>query len=186
VRHEIVHKGHEVECLKTKSVRPVESLAEIPRCAPAIFCAYGLSRAAEEKAMDLDLPILDVVRLGRSMVQIGHAGHPAVERMMNPIPGSAYLAQSEDDVAALELAADTSLAYLTHATVTRTRLSADDARSIIIGAATIGVTAGVPALEVLVRGAVGLLRSLDTPEAATLPGVEEDIKFRVPSERLGA
>ena len=178
---------------------------------------------------------------------------------MGRIPGPAYLVQSEEDVAALELAADTPLAY-----VTQTTLSVDDTRSIIMalkrrfsdivgpetknicyatqnrqstvrelsrhvdvilvvgaknssnsnrlreigaeaevpsyliadrndldldvlrGAATIGVTAGASAPEVLVHEVVEALRSLGPLELTTLPRVQEDIEFRLPSELLDA
>ncbi len=274
VRHEIVHNGKVVESLKAKGARFVESLAQVPRGAPTIFSAHGVSRAVEEEAIDLGLPVLDAtcplvakihiqgeryVRQGRSLVLIGHAGHPEVEGTTGRIPGPVYLVQSEADVAALELAADTPLAY-----VTQTTLSVDDTRSIIMalkrrfcdivgqetkdicyatqnrqsavrelsrhvdvilvvgaknssnsnrlreigaeadvpsylvsdrndldldilrGAATIGVTAGASAPEVLVHEVVEALRSLGPLELTTLPGVQEDIEFRLPSELLDA
>jgi 4-hydroxy-3-methylbut-2-enyl diphosphate reductase IspH len=53
--------------------------------------------------------------------------HPEVEGTMGRIPGPVYLVQSEEDVAALELAPGTPLAY-----VTQTTLNVDDTRSIIM------------------------------------------------------
>ncbi|MHB8884630.1 MAG: 4-hydroxy-3-methylbut-2-enyl diphosphate reductase [Methylovirgula sp.] len=52
--------------------------------------------------------------------------------------------------------------------------------------ATIGLTAGASAPEVLVHEVIEALRSLGPVELATLPGVEEDIEFRLPSELLDA
>src|SRR5579863_18959 len=142
VRHEIVHNGQVVESLKAKGARFVESLSEVPHGAPTIFSAHGVSRAVEEEAENLGLPVLDAtcplvakvhmqgeryVRQGRSVVLIGHAGHPEVEGTMGRIPGPVYLVQSEEDVVALELAADTPLAY-----VTQTTLSVDDTKLIIM------------------------------------------------------
>jgi len=141
VRHEIVHNGYVVESLRAKGARFVESLAEVPRGAPAVFSAHGVSRALEDEAKDLGLPVLDAtcplvakvhtqgeryLRQGRSVVLIGHVGHPEVEGTMGRIPGPVYLIQSEADVAAMDLARDTPLAY-----VTQTILSVDDTKSII-------------------------------------------------------
>lgn len=274
VRHEIVHNGFVVESLKAKGARFVESLAEVPRGAPTVFSAHGVSRAVEEEAADLGLPVLDAtcplvakvhaqgqryVRQGRAVVLIGHAGHPEVGGTIGRIPGPVTLVQSEADVAALDLAADTPLAY-----VTQTTLSVDDTKSIIAalkrrfadivgpetkdicyatqnrqtavrelsrlvdvilvvgaknssnsnrlreigaeadipsyliadaddldlnalqGVGTIGLTAGASAPEVLVHEVIETLRSLGPLELTMLPGVEEDMEFRLPSELLDA
>lgn len=141
VRHEIVHNGYVVESLKAKGALFVETLAEVPRGARTIFSAHGVARAVEEEAAELGLPILDAtcplvakvhnqgeryVRQGRSVVLIGHAGHPEVEGTMGRIPGPVYLVQSEADVEKLDLDADAPLAY-----VSQTTLSVDDTKSII-------------------------------------------------------
>lgn len=141
VRHEIVHNGYVVEKLKAKGAVFVESLDEVPRGARTIFSAHGVARGVEEEAAALGLPVLDAtcplvakvhsqgeryVQQGRSVVLIGHAGHPEVEGTMGRIPAPVHLVQSEADVAALPLAADTPLAY-----VTQTTLSVDDTRAII-------------------------------------------------------
>jgi 4-hydroxy-3-methylbut-2-enyl diphosphate reductase len=63
---------------------------------------------------------------GRKLILIGHAGHPEVEGTMGQIPSPVILVQSEADVAALELDADTPIAY-----VTQTTLSVDDTQGII-------------------------------------------------------
>jgi 4-hydroxy-3-methylbut-2-en-1-yl diphosphate reductase len=142
VRHEIVHNGYVVEMLKAKGARFVESLSEVPRGARTIFSAHGVARTVEEEAASLGLPVLDAtcplvakvhnqgeryIRQGRSVVLIGHAGHPEVEGTMGRIPGPVYLVQSEADVASLPLADDTPLAY-----VTQTTLSVDDTKAIIL------------------------------------------------------
>ena len=274
VRHEIVHNGAVVESLKAKGARFVESLADVPPGTLTIFSAHGVSRAVEDEALSLGPPVLDAtcplvakvhiqgeryVRQGRSVVLIGHAGHPEVEGTMGRIPGAVHLVQSEEDVAALELAEDTPLAY-----VTQTTLSVDDTKSIITalkrrfsdivgpetrdicyatqnrqmavrklsrlvdvilvvgarnssnsnrlreigaeaevpsyliadkseldldmlrGVARVGVTAGASAPEILVDEVVEALRSLGPVEVETLPGVEEDIEFRLPAELLDA
>jgi len=54
------------------------------------------------------------------------------------------------------------------------------------GAATVGVTAGASAPEVLVHDVIEALRGLGPIEVSLLPGVEEDIEFRLPAELLEA
>ena len=63
---------------------------------------------------------------GRKLILIGHAGHPEVEGTMGQIPGPVILVQNEQDVEALDIPADTPVAY-----VTQTTLSVDDTRGII-------------------------------------------------------
>src|SRR5262249_7777024 len=97
VRHEIVHNRHLVESLRTKRAQFVESWSEVPRGAVTIFSAHGVSRAVEEEAADRRLAVLDAtcplvakvhsqgqryVDQGRTVILIGHAGHPEVEGTM--------------------------------------------------------------------------------------------------------
>ena len=141
VRHEIVHNRHVVEGLKAKGARFVEDLDEVPDGAVAVFSAHGVSRAVVDEARARNLPTLDAtcplvtkvhnqgrryVAQGRSLVLIGHAGHPEVEGTLGQIDGPTHLVQSEADVAALPLPDDAPIAY-----VTQTTLSVDDTRSII-------------------------------------------------------
>jgi 4-hydroxy-3-methylbut-2-enyl diphosphate reductase len=272
VRHEIVHNGYVVESLKAKGARFVETLAEVPTGARTIFSAHGVARSVEDEAAALGLPVIDAtcplvakvhgqgeryVQQGRSVVLIGHAGHPEVEGTIGRIPGPVYLVQSESDVETLELARDAQLAY-----VSQTTLSVDDTKSIIkalkrrfsdiigpetkdicyatqnrqsavrelsrlvdvilvvgaknssnsnrlreIGAEAkvptfliadkseldlgalrdakvIGLTAGASAPEILVEDVIEALRGLGPIELSMLPGVEEDIEFKLPAELI--
>jgi 4-hydroxy-3-methylbut-2-enyl diphosphate reductase len=270
VRHEIVHNGYVVESLKAKGAFFVETLAEVPRGARTIFSAHGVARSIEEEAAALGLPVLDAtcplvakvhnqgeryVQQGRSVVLIGHAGHPEVEGTMGRIPGPVYLVQSVADVDKLDLDANAPLAY-----VSQTTLSVDDTKSIIaalkrrftnivgpetkdicyatqnrqsavrelsalvdvilvVGAKNssnsnrlreigteaktptfliadrteldldflrdvkvVGLTAGASAPEILVENVIEALRGLGPVEVSTLPGVEENIEFKLPAE----
>jgi len=270
VRHEIVHNGYVVEGLKAKGARFVENLAEVPSGARTIFSAHGVARSVEEEAASLGLPVLDAtcplvakvhsqgeryVQQGRTVVLIGHAGHPEVEGTMGRIPGPVHLVQSEAEVDKLDLAADTPLAY-----VSQTTLSVDDTKCIIgalkrrfndivgpetkdicyatqnrqsavrelsqlvdvilvvgaknssnsnrlreIGAEAhvptfliadkteldleflreakiVGLTAGASAPEILVEDVIEALRGLGPLELSMLPGVEENIEFKLPPE----
>ena len=141
VRHEIVHNRHVVESLRAKGARFVENLTEVPTGAITIFSAHGVARAVELDAQARGLHVLDAtcplvakvhgqgqryVAQGRLVILVGHAGHPEVEGTMGRISGPVLLVQTERDVEALDLAADTPVAY-----VTQTTLSVDDTRAII-------------------------------------------------------
>ncbi len=141
VRHEIVHNRHVVESLKAKGARFVENLDEIPADAVTIFSAHGVPKAVVDEAAARHLPVLDAtcplvtkvhnegkryVARGRTLILIGHAGHPEVEGTMGQISEPVYLVQTERDVALLDLPNDAPVAY-----VTQTTLSIDDTRGII-------------------------------------------------------
>jgi 4-hydroxy-3-methylbut-2-enyl diphosphate reductase len=141
VRHEIVHNRHVVDALKSKGARFVEELSEVPDGAVTVFSAHGVARSVIDEANARQLPVLDAtcplvskvhnqgrryVAEGRTLVLIGHAGHPEVEGTMGQVGGPTHLVSSEADVAALGFAPDTKIAY-----VTQTTLSIDDTRNII-------------------------------------------------------
>ena len=141
VRHEIVHNKHVVDSLKAKGARFVETLSEIPENAVTIFSAHGVARSVEEEAAGRGLPVLNAtcplvtkvhnqgkryLAQGRTLILIGHAGHPEVEGTMGQISGPVALVQTEDDVETLDIATDAPVAY-----ITQTTLSVDDTRGII-------------------------------------------------------
>jgi len=66
------------------------------------------------------------VAQGRTLILIGHAGHPEVEGTMGQIPAPVHLVQTEADVDKLAIPRDAPVAY-----VTQTTLSVDDTRGII-------------------------------------------------------
>ena len=141
VRHEIVHNKHVVDSLKAKGARFVETVSEIPENAVTIFSAHGVARSVEEEAAGRGLPVLNAtcplvtkvhnqgkryVAQGRTLILIGHAGHPEVEGTVGQISGPVVLVQTEEDVEKLDIPADTPVAY-----ITQTTLSVDDTRGII-------------------------------------------------------
>jgi 4-hydroxy-3-methylbut-2-enyl diphosphate reductase len=141
VRHEIVHNRHVVEKLRQQGAVFVESLDEIPDGAVTIFSAHGVAQSVEAEAAARGLPVLDAtcplvakvhvhgkryVARGRTLVLIGHAGHPEVEGTIGQIDAPVYLVSSVEEVAALDLPPDTPVAY-----VTQTTLSVDDTRGMI-------------------------------------------------------
>ena len=141
VRHEIVHNKHVVNSLRAKGAVFVETLSEIPENAVTIFSAHGVARKVEIEAEARNLPVLDAtcplvskvhnqakryMAQGRTLVLIGHAGHPEVEGTLGQVDGNVILVQNESDVANLDLPLETPIAY-----VTQTTLSVDDTRAII-------------------------------------------------------
>jgi 4-hydroxy-3-methylbut-2-enyl diphosphate reductase len=270
VRHEIVHNRHVVESLRAKGAIFVDELHEVPPGGITIFSAHGVAQTVEKAAAERGLPVIDAtcplvskVHLegrryaaqDRTVILIGHAGHPEVEGTMGQIPGGVRLISTVDDVAKLQVPDPTKLAY-----VTQTTLSVDDTRAIIealrarfpeiagpdtkdicyatqnrqravrelarvvdillvvgarnssnsnrlaeiglelgipsyliedakaldpvwiIGKNRIGITAGASAPDQLVIELIDTLREYGEIEVSTLPGVDENVRFRLPSE----
>ena len=141
VRHEIVHNKWVVDALKARGARFVEDLSEVPPNAITIFSAHGVAKKVEAEAADRGLRVLNAtcplvskvhaqgrhyLRQGRTVILIGHEGHPEVEGTLGQIPGPVVLVQTEEDVEALDIPAETPIAY-----VTQTTLSVDDTRGVI-------------------------------------------------------
>ncbi len=141
VRHEIVHNKRVVETLRKKGAVFVNEIEEIPDKGMTIFSAHGIAEVIENEARNRKLPVIDatcplvskVHREGqnhskneRSVILIGHAGHPEVEGTMGRIPGAVYLVTNVEDVKNLILLDENKVAY-----VSQTTLSVDDTREII-------------------------------------------------------
>jgi 4-hydroxy-3-methylbut-2-enyl diphosphate reductase len=142
VRHEIVHNKHVVNTLKSKGARFVEELDEVPEGAVTVFSAHGVPQSVVKTAQDRGLPVLDAtcplvskvhnqgkryVAHGRTLILIGHAGHPEVEGTMGQVGAPVHLVQDEADVGKLEIPTSTPVAY-----ITQTTLSIDDTKGIIV------------------------------------------------------
>ncbi|MCS0630372.1 4-hydroxy-3-methylbut-2-enyl diphosphate reductase [Telluria mixta] len=141
VRHEIVHNKAVVDGLRTKGAVFVEDLDEVPPRAVTIFSAHGVARTVESDAharalrvLDATCPLVAKVHIqgrqyaasGRTVILIGHPGHPEVEGTMGQIDGLVLLVRDEREAEALDLPPDTPVAY-----VTQTTLSVDDTRGVI-------------------------------------------------------
>ena len=274
VRHEIVHNRHVVESLRAKGALFVDDLDEIPPGGVTIFSAHGVASAVETAAGKRGLPIIDATcplvskvhiegqryaNQGREIILIGHAGHPEIEGTMGRIKGRVHLISKPHEVAQLEVADPTKLAF-----ITQTTLSVDDTRSVIealkarfpsivgpdtkdicyatqnrqraarelarlvelvlvVGApnssnsnrlreiaeelgvpsyliedakaldtrwldgiASVGITAGASAPDGLVQDLIGRLREFGEVELTVLPGVTENVRFRMPAELADA
>ncbi len=141
VRHEIVHNKHVVDSLKAQGAIFVEELDQVPTGAVTVFSAHGVARSVVDAAKARSLPVMDAtcplvskvhaqgrkyVSRGRTLVMIGHAGHPEVEGTIGQIDAPVHLVATEGDVAALAIPLDTPIAY-----ITQTTLSVDDTRGVI-------------------------------------------------------
>jgi 4-hydroxy-3-methylbut-2-enyl diphosphate reductase len=272
VRHEIVHNRHVVESLRAKGAHFVDELDEVPPGGITIFSAHGVAQTVEKAAAERGLPVIDATcplvskvhmegrryaAQDRTVILIGHAGHPEVEGTMGQIPGGVRLISSVEDVWKIDVPDPDKLAY-----VTQTTLSVDDTRAIIealrtrfpaiagpdtkdicyatqnrqravrelvrvvdvllvvgarnssnsnrlaeigtelgipsyliedaaalnpawiAGKTAIGITAGASAPDTLVNELIETLRQYADIEVSTLPGVDENVRFRLPSELI--
>ena len=143
VRHEIVHNRFVVERLEHRGAVFVDELDQVPDDRPVIFSAHGVPKRvpaeAERRGMifvDATCPLVSKVHReaerqharGRTVILIGHAGHPEVEGTIGQLPGGAVrLVETVEDVGALEVEGDgENLAFCT-----QTTLSVDDAAAIV-------------------------------------------------------
>ncbi len=143
VRHEIVHNRFVVDDLKKKGAIFVRELDEIPETeAPVIFSAHGVPKSVPVEAtrrnffaIDATCPLVTKVhreaeihhKRGRTILLVGHKGHPEVVGTMGQLPeGAVTLIETLEDVNALSASDGASLAF-----VTQTTLSVDDTREIV-------------------------------------------------------
>jgi 4-hydroxy-3-methylbut-2-enyl diphosphate reductase len=141
VRKQIVHNAHVVRDLEARGAIFVESESEVPEGETVVLSAHGVAPSvyANAKArglntIDATCPLVTKVHVqarryaadGYTILLIGHAGHEEVVGTMGEAPESTILVQSVEDAEALELPADTRVAY-----ITQTTLSVDETGEII-------------------------------------------------------
>jgi 4-hydroxy-3-methylbut-2-enyl diphosphate reductase len=142
VRHEIVHNRYVVHGLESKGAIFIDELAEAPDDRPVVFSAHGVPKAVPAEAsrrnmiyIDATCPLVSKVHReaerhhasGRTVILVGHAGHPEVIGTMGQLPeGSVLLVESVAQVEALTVPAPERLAY-----ATQTTLSVDDTTDIV-------------------------------------------------------
>jgi 4-hydroxy-3-methylbut-2-enyl diphosphate reductase len=136
VRHEIVHNRHVVEELKAEGAVFVEELDEVPDDGLVVFSAHGVPKAVPAEAKrrrlvyaDATCPLVSKVhreverhhRDGRTVLLIGHAGHPEVVGTMGQVaPGSVILIETVADAEAVQPADARNLAFSTQTTLSVT------------------------------------------------------------------
>ena len=141
VRHEVVHNRFVVDDLREKGAVFEQELDEVPDGCTVIFSAHGVSREVKEIAKKRKLHVFDATcplvtkvhseviqygKQGKTVILVGHSGHPEVEGTMGQATGDVLLVETVEDVARLEVTDDTSLAF-----VTQTTLSVDDTSQIL-------------------------------------------------------
>ena len=142
VRHEIVHNRYVVENLEAKGAIFVDELDEVPDDRPVVFSAHGVPKAVPAEAgrrnllyVDATCPLVSKVHreaerhhdFGRTVILIGHAGHPEVIGTMGQLPaGAVLLVEDVAQAETLEVADPQNLAY-----ATQTTLSVDDTTGIV-------------------------------------------------------
>ena len=142
VRHEIVHNRFVVENLEAKGAIFVDELDEVPDDRPVVFSAHGVPKSVPEEAgrrrllyVDATCPLVSKVhreaerhaQSGRTVILIGHAGHPEVIGTMGQLPeGKVVLVEDAAQAEALAVADPDNLAY-----ATQTTLSVDDTMGIV-------------------------------------------------------
>lgn len=141
VYHEIVHNKYVVNRFREQGVVFVDDLEVVPPGSTLLFSAHGVSpeirRLARERdlrAIDATCPLVTKVhleaikyaKLGYTILLIGHEGHDEVIGTMGEAPEAILLVETPEDVARLQVADETKVAYLT-----QTTLSVDDANRII-------------------------------------------------------
>ena len=142
VRHEIVHNRSVVEALEAKGAIFVEELDEVPDDRPVVFSAHGVPKTVPAEAarrhllyLDATCPLVSKVHReaerhaesGRTVILIGHAGHPEVIGTMGQLPaGQVLLVEDVEQARTVEVSDSFNLAY-----ATQTTLSVDDTIEIV-------------------------------------------------------
>jgi 4-hydroxy-3-methylbut-2-enyl diphosphate reductase len=113
VRHEIVHNRYVVDELRAMGAVFVEDLGEVPEDGIVVFSAHGVPKAIPAEARsrgllfaDATCPLVSKVhreverhhRAGRTVLLIGHAGHPEIVGTIGQVPdGSVVLVETVED-----------------------------------------------------------------------------------------
>ena len=132
VRRAIVHNRAVVERLERQGAIFVQDIHEIPAGAIAILSAHGSARSVKLAAQNRNLRVVDAIcplvakvhaeveswyRAGRHVLLIGHLGHPEIVGTLGQVPaGAVSVISRPDDLAALDLAPNTAIAYAVQTT----------------------------------------------------------------------
>ncbi|MEM7042267.1 MAG: 4-hydroxy-3-methylbut-2-enyl diphosphate reductase [Pseudomonadota bacterium] len=133
VRHEIVHNKHVVDDLKAKGAVFVDELDEVPDDAIVVFSAHGVPKSVPAEAKrrqliyaDATCPLVSKVhrgveqhhKVGRTILLIGHEGHPEVIGTMGQLPeGAVRLVEDVEQAETIQVDDPDNLAYATQTTL---------------------------------------------------------------------
>lgn len=140
VRRQIVHNRHVVEALSARGAVFVNEVADVPPGAILVLSAHGVAPAVYSEARTRGVRVIDATcplvtkvhgealrfaREGRPVIIIGHRGHDEVTGTLGYSGASAYVVETIEDVARLELEVPPDPAV-----ITQTTLAVDDTRAI--------------------------------------------------------
>lgn len=141
VRKEIVHNRHVVDELASQGAIFIEDLDDAPEGSVVVFSAHGVSPAVRARARERNLRVIDAtcplvtkvhleliryVKMGYTVVLIGHRDHDEVIGTLGEAPDRVRLITGVEEVDALNDVDPSRLAYLT-----QTTLSVDDTAEIV-------------------------------------------------------
>jgi 4-hydroxy-3-methylbut-2-en-1-yl diphosphate reductase len=130
--HEIVHNRLVVDRFRELGVVFVDDVSEVPAGAPLMLSAHGTApevvaaaRARGGTVVDAVCPLVTKVHhevkvragKGYTVLYIGHEGHDEAVGTMAVAPESVVLVEHEEDVAGVDLPADTPVALLAQTTL---------------------------------------------------------------------
>jgi len=141
VYHDIVHNRHVVDDFRSRDVRFVEDVNDVPPGSIIVFSAHGVSPAVRQQARERNLQAIDATcplvtkvhaeairyaRKGYQILLIGHREHQEIKGTLGEAPEAMQVVESPDDIAHLTIHDPDRLVYLT-----QTTLSIEDAERII-------------------------------------------------------
>src|SRR3954467_1628640 len=141
VRKQIVHNIHVVRDLEARGAIFVDEETEVPAGATVVYSAHGVapsvhknSAGLKHNVIDATCPLVTKVHVqarryaddGYTAILIGHEGHEGGVGRGGEAPDATILVQDVEEAEALDLPADTRIAY-----ITQTTLSVDETSEII-------------------------------------------------------
>ena len=132
VRKEIVHNRFVVDSLAARGAVFVSDLEDVPEGAVVVFSAHGVAPSVHAEAAQRSLRTIDatcplVTKVhnearrfaadGYRILLIGHEGHEEVEGTMGEAPESITLVDGPDSAAAVDLAEDQDVVWLSQTTL---------------------------------------------------------------------
>jgi 4-hydroxy-3-methylbut-2-enyl diphosphate reductase len=130
--HEIVHNRFVVDRFREQGVVFVDDVGDVPAGAPLMLSAHGsapevvaAARGRGGVVVDAVCPLVTKVhhelrvrsKKGYTVLYVGHAGHEEAVGTMAVAPAHVRLIETEDDLAGLDLEAETPVALLAQTTL---------------------------------------------------------------------
>jgi len=141
VRGEIVHSPQVIDDLQGRGARFVRSESQVPKGAVCVLSAHGVGPEVKVNAEQLGLRVIDATcplvakvhvevrryaRAGRTIILVGRRGHEEIEGTLAEAPERTYVVADEAEIDALDIPADTPVAY-----AVQTTLAVDDTAELV-------------------------------------------------------